>query len=75
MITLLVLLIIAMFPAWAIGMITFIQWYNAKRDAPGVDSSNIINMIRLWWFSITRPELFLPIFPWLANDELDNIQA
>lgn len=37
------------------------------------DSSNRINRIRLWWFALTRPELFVSTFPWLANDEHKNV--
>lgn len=46
MTALLTLLIVAMLPMWAIGMLTFIQWV---RPAQGIDKSNIINRIRLWW--------------------------
>lgn len=38
-----------------------------------VDTSNRINKIRLFWFALTREELFVGIFPWLKNDELDNM--
>lgn len=74
-VVILLFIILAMFPMWAIGMITVIQWYRGKLDAPGVDSSNVINMIRLWWFALTRPERSLPAFPWLANDEMDNMRG
>jgi Ca2+/Na+ antiporter len=39
------------------------------------DTSNRINRIRLVWFALTRPELFVEFFNWLKNDELDNINA
>ena len=67
---LLIALVIAMFPMWALGMLTFIQWV---RPASGIDKSNIINRIRLWWFALTRQSQFVELFPWLLNDELDNI--
>ncbi len=66
----LTLLIVAMLPMWAIGMLTFIQWV---RPAQGIDKSNVINRIRLWWFALTRQSLFVGLFPWLLHDELDNI--
>lgn len=68
---LLILLLVAMLPMWAIGMLTFIQWI---RPAQGIDKSNVINRIRLWWFALTRQSLFVGLFPWLRNDELDNIK-
>lgn len=66
-------LIVCMFPAWAVGMVTFIQWYRGKNDSWPVDKSNIINMVRLWWYALTRPEKFVSIFPWLTKDEGDNL--
>jgi hypothetical protein len=57
----------------AIGLITFIQFARTK-PAPA-DSSNRINHIRLWWFALTRPELFVDTFPWMRNDELENMET
>ena len=54
-----------------LGLITIVQFIKTK-PAP-MDSSNRINHIRLWWFALTRPELFTGQFPWLKQDELDNI--
>jgi len=71
MIWLLIALVISMIPMWAIGMLTFIQWI---RPAQGIDKSNVINRVRLWWFALTRQSLFVGLFPWLLNDELDNIK-
>lgn len=56
--------------ATLIGVITIVQFVRAKK-AP-MDESNRINHIRLWWFALTRPELFVDRFPWLKNDELEN---
>jgi hypothetical protein len=39
------------------------------------DKSNRINRIRLFWFALTRPELFAENFPWMKRDELDNVKA
>lgn len=55
----------------AIGLLTLIYLIKPKR-AP-MDSSNRINHIRLWWFVLTRPYLFVDTFTWLKSDELDNI--
>lgn len=38
------------------------------------DSSNRINHLRLVWFALSREELFVDTFPWLKNDELDNLK-
>lgn len=59
-----------LFPA-LIGVLTMFYWFIPKRSP--ADTSNRINSIRLWWFALTRPELFVGVFPWLKNDELDNI--
>lgn len=46
-----------------------------KSLAAPADESNRINRIRLFWFALTRPELFVPCAPWLKNDELDNVKG
>lgn len=55
-----------------IGFVTLMQF--ARNKLPPADESNRINHIRLWWFVITRPELFVNTFPWMKNDEYDNIK-
>ena len=46
---------------------------RAKREP--MDSSNRINHIRLIWWVITKPEMFVEQFPWLAFDEGDNMRC
>lgn len=53
-----------------IGLFTILLWV---KSAEGIDSSNVINRIRLWWFALTRPALFVPVAPWLLKDELENV--
>lgn len=65
------LLIIAMLPMWLLGTFIFIQLARSKKSP--MDKSNRINHIRLFWFALTRPELFTEEFEWLKNDEFDNI--
>jgi len=67
---LLALMVIAGIFATAIGLLTLVQF--ARTKSLPMDTSNRINHIRLWWFVLTRPELFVNNFPWLKNDELDN---
>lgn len=67
MIGLVALLVLAIF-----GLFVIISLFKAKRLP--MDTSNRINHIRLLWFVITRPELFVSAFPWLKNDELDNFK-
>lgn len=55
-----------------IGLLTIYHWVAPKE---GIDLSNVINRIRLWWFALTRPEKFVKIFPWLLEDEWDNING
>ena len=56
-----------------LGIFVFIQLLRSS-NAPA-DASNRINRIRLVWFALTRPELFVREFEWLKHDELDNIKA
>ena len=54
-----------------LGTFVFIQLLRSS-NAPA-DTSNRINRIRLVWFALTRPELFVTEFAWLKNDELKNV--
>ena len=58
--------------ATILGFITIVHFVKAKREP--MDESNRINHVRLWWFALTRPELFVSDqFDWLKNDEHKNI--
>lgn len=54
------------------GLFIIISLFKAKRLP--MDTSNRINHIRLVWFAVTRPELFVHSFKWLERDELDNFK-
>lgn len=54
-----------------IGAFTVFHWLRPQRSP--ADTSNRINAIRLWWFALTREDLFVGQFPWLKNDELENV--
>lgn len=54
-----------------LGVFVFIQLFRSS-NAPA-DASNRINKIRLVWFALTRPELFVSQFQWLSKDELENV--
>ena len=56
-----------------VGLLTVIQIFVRSKKPPA-DSSNRIGHLRLWWFALTRPGLFVDTFPWLKNDELDNFK-
>lgn len=53
----------------------FVVFHIFRTQRTPADASNRINKIRLVWFVLTREELFVGTFPWLKNDELDNLQA
>jgi len=55
-----------------LGMFVFFKVFIAPKVAP-MDTSNRINHLRLLWFVLARPELFVDTFPWLKNDELKNV--
>jgi hypothetical protein len=54
------------------GFFIIISIFKSKKLP--MDESNRINHIRLVWFAVTRPELFVNSFDWLRHDELDNIK-
>lgn len=54
-----------------VGLFTFYHILRPQK-APA-DASNRINKFRLWWFVLTRENLFADTFPWLKHDELDNV--
>ena len=56
----------------ALSLFIIISIFKAKRLP--MDTSNRINHVRLVWFSVTRPELFVNSFQWLKHDELDNLK-
>jgi hypothetical protein len=55
-----------------IGIYTLVCIFKAKKLP--MDTSNRINHLRLWWFVLTRPEMFASTFEWLKHDEKDNIE-
>ncbi len=52
----------------------FVVFHLLRPNQPPADKSNRINKIRLFWFVLTREDLFINVFPWLKNDEWDNIK-
>lgn len=65
------LLILAMLPLWALGGV--VVYHIAREQKPPADSSNRIGKLRLVWFALTKEEDFVGMYPWLANDEGDNV--
>jgi hypothetical protein len=55
------------------GSLMLFHVFIRKKSAP-VDKSNRINHLRLVWFAMTRETLFVELFPWLKNDEYDNVK-
>lgn len=54
-----------------VGLFTF--YHILRPQQSPADTSNRINKFRLWWFVLTRENLFVGTFPWLRNDELENV--
>jgi hypothetical protein len=54
-----------------VGVFTFYHLLRPQKSP--ADKSNRINAIRLWWFALTREDKFVDVFPWLKNDEWDNV--
>jgi hypothetical protein len=59
------------FPA-LVGL--FVMFHIFRSQRLPADQSNRINKIRLLWFTLTREDLFVDLFPWLKRDELDNFK-
>ena len=55
-----------------IGLLTLVYLLSPSRHP--ADQSNRINGMRLWWFALTRRELFVDTFGWLKRDEMDNMK-
>lgn len=55
------------------GLFVFVKTLVMPMKAPA-DTSNRIAHLRLVWFAITRPELFVNSFGWLKHDEMDNLK-
>lgn len=51
----------------------FVVWHIVRPQTAPADTSNRINKIRLFWYVMSREELFVSTFPWLRHDELDNV--
>lgn len=52
---------------------TFTLWHLMRSKKAPADASNRINHIRLWWFALTREDKFVGQFPWMKNDEWENV--
>jgi len=55
-----------------LGLLVIYHVLIRGKQSPA-DKSNRINHIRLLWFSLTREGDFVGLFPWLKNDEWDNV--
>ena len=56
-----------------IGLFVFYRVFVAEKSDP-MDRSNRINHLRLLWFVLVHPQMFVDTFPWLKNDERDNVK-
>ena len=52
----------------------FVTFHLLRPQEAPADTTNRINKIRLFWFVLTREDLFVGQFPWLRNDEYDNVK-
>jgi hypothetical protein len=57
-----------------LGMFMFMWIFIKPKKAP-MDSSNRIGHLRLVWFALTKPQDFVPLYPWLAVDEEDVLRG
>lgn len=64
-------LALVLLPFSILGLL--LAWHIARPQHAPADTSNRLNKARLIWFAMTREDLFVGTFPWLAHDELDNV--
>jgi hypothetical protein len=69
---LLLVLIVAMLPIWALGLYLFIKVLILP-NVPPADVTNRINHIRIVFYAIQHPEKFISICPWVGKDEAENV--
>ena len=55
------------------GLLVIFHIFIRGKKYPA-DKSNVINHLRLVWFALTRENLFVDVFPWLKNDEYENVK-
>ncbi|MGE4439564.1 hypothetical protein [Achromobacter sp.] len=69
--SLLFALALVLLPFSALGLL--LAWHIARPQRSPADASNRLNKARLIWFAMSREDLFVGTFPWLAQDELYNV--
>jgi hypothetical protein len=62
-----------MLPFALIGLFVIVKVLFLGMKSPA-DNTNRIAHLRLVWFAVSRPELFVDSFKWLKRDELDNLK-
>jgi hypothetical protein len=60
-------------PALLGALVIYHVFVRGKRNP--ADKSNRINHLRLVWFALTREDKFVGQFPWLKNDEWENMHG
>ena len=70
--SLLFALALVLLPFSALGLL--LAWHIARPQHRPADASNRLNKARLIWFAMSREDLFVGTFPWLAHDELHNVR-
>jgi len=65
------IIILQLMPS-SFGWLVFFNVFIRRKHSPA-DKSNRINHFRLVWFALTREDLFVDTFPWMKQDEYDNI--
>jgi len=74
MLTLALLLIAFMIVPALMGLLVFTNIFIMNKKPP-MDESNRINHLRLIWWAITKPHTFVHLYPWLKNDEGENVES
>jgi len=71
---LLVIIIFLLLIPSSVGFLVLFHVFVRGKKAPA-DTSNRINHLRLIWFALNREDLFADLFPWLKNDEFENVHG
>ena len=59
---------------FATGLGLLVLFHVIRPQKAPADESNRINKLRLIWFAMKHEDKFVDLFPWLKEDEMDQLK-
>ena len=59
---------------FATGLGLLVLFHVIRPQKAPADKSNRINKLRLIWFAMKHEDKFVDLFPWLKEDEMDQLK-